>query len=78
MPEMMGMGGGSKKAVNMQGINQKKKNTPRKGATMAKGRDPKSSTKEGETSRKIVDYLNKKANKVRMLLTWKGKTNNAT
>ena len=46
--------------MNTQGSNQTKKNTPREGATMAKGRDPKSSTKESETSRKMVDYLKKK------------------
>ena len=45
--------------MNTQGSNQTKKNTPREGAIMAKGRDQKLSTKEGETSRKLVDYLEK-------------------
>ena len=68
----------TKGIANRQGDIQKKNNTPRIGATMAKRRGHKLASKEDETSQKIDDYLIRKANKVRMILTWKQKTKYAT
>ena len=61
----------TKNIVTKQGTIQKKTNTPRIGATMAKRRDPKSPSNEDKTSRKIDAYLIGNTDKVGMRLTLK-------
>ena len=65
----------TKKMVSRQGITNKKKSTPRNGATMAKRREPNSASEKDETNRRIDDYLSRNANKVHIILTWKQKKN---